>query len=209
MYPLAEAEVTDLFDDLVHSPDKDWDSVLSRIPALFGISEKASYLAYRSLGLPPTHALMAVGCTEQQLQEWLKDDDFAEVERHKIYDLQDRVSADIVKLGFMKNMALMIALDARVLLDATFSMETMSKRRYDYFMSVRKHYTPSDLLALDKVLHPADHASKPTIVLSWGNTEHVIEGVEAPYLIEGQVQGNDYPEFQHTGDEASEQANGL
>lgn len=187
MNPMAQPIVADLLDTIIHDPDADFDLVKSRIPSLFGISDKATYLAYRSMGLKAGQALQAMGYMDTELLDMWREEDpkFLEWESRHIRDLQNTLASDMIKMGFMRNMAMLVAQDANVITKAAIGFDLLSKKEYDYFMAVRKHYSAGDLLALDKVLHPGDHRPEINITLSWGDQE-VIEGVQAQYQIEGQ-----------------------
>lgn len=199
MYPLAAPAVADLFDDVIADPENDLHTALARIPTMFGISDKATYLCYRSLGLTPTQSLQCMERGEELLAEWQEENDqwFLKWESMALPHLQSTVAADLIKLGWMKNMALLVAKDTSIILKANASLELLTKREYEYLGKIRPHYSPSDLLALDKVLHPGDHQPNINITLSWGN-EEVIEGVQATY----QIEGADNDNHQHNPDEA-------
>lgn len=207
MYPLAQPAVADLFDEILHSEDADFDLVRARIPALFGVSDKATYLAYRSLGLKPSQALQAMEYSEDLLEQWKQDDpDFLVWESVYITRLQNTLSTDIVTLGFMRNMAMLTAMDSVIIRKSMISTDLLTKVERDYLLKIRSHYTPSDLLALEKVLHPGLHQDNVNIVLSFGDQPQ-IEGV-SHYIVEGQVE-DDNVRFEHSVNHITEQENPM
>jgi|SRR3990172_7133999 len=177
--------VADQLDIALHDPNQTVDTVLALIPSLFGISNKATYLALRGLGLTPKETLKTMDLEEDLLYTWRHTDPkFLEFEYDHLHRLQREVSTEIIRLGFLRNMALFVAKDAQIIRKATRDLEALSKREYEYLGKVRSHYTSSDLLALDKALAPERHEQKVVISLSFGDTQQVLEGVEVPYLIE-------------------------
>lgn len=144
-------------------------TLLSRIPIMAGSDKKSSYLAYRSTGFPVKQAAQLTGVPIAAVRRWRKQDAmFKRVEDEYLPQLQQQVGIDIVKFEFLRNLRLVIAKDAQLL--AKFFSEGpsgFSPAEWDYVKLVRKHYTPSDLLALEKVLHPEKHHDQVKISLSW------------------------------------------
>ena len=185
--------VADLLDEFIHADDNGFQTIASRIPGLFGISEKASYLAFRSLGLSVRESLDILGLSEEYINYWANTDpEFLEWEAKHIITLQNSLSVDLIRLGFTRNAALFIAKDASIIRRSLTEegMSTLSKREYDYLMKVRGHYTPADFLALEKALEPEKHRENVVIHLTWGGNMQTLEGVEVPYSI-GESNGNE------------------
>lgn len=203
-YPLAKPIVADLFDEILNSTDGDFDLVKARIPSLFGVSDKATYLAYRSLGLKPSQAIQAMEYGEDLLDEWaVSDPEFLKWEAANIGRLQNTLSTDIVTLGFMRNMAAFTAMDSIIIRKAIISQDLLTKDEKAYLLKVRGHYTAGDLLALEKVLNPGLHQDQINVTLSFGN-EHMIEGVQSKYIVNAEVQ-DDNVSFEHNVDHTIEQ----
>ena len=182
--------VADLLDEVIANSDGDFDLVLARIPSLFGISDKATYLAFRSLGLNTIQALGVMGLPEEYIDYWKNTDpNFLEWELRNLRALQSTLSIDITKLNFLRNMALFTAKDASIIRRSITDLNGLSKLEFDYLMKVRTHYTPADLLALEKALEPEKHRENVVISLSWDNIS-VVEGVEVPYHIIEETNGN-------------------
>lgn len=181
MNPWENPVVADKLDEYLALPG-DNDEALSMIPSLFGISEKATYLSYRALGLTPVQALQIMDSTELQLEIWKETDpNFLEFESKNINRLQREISAEIIRLGFIKNMALFVAKDATILHKSLGDLNGLTKREYDYLMKIRTHYTPGDLFNLEKALNPAKYKENVVISLSWGQDQQIIEGVQTEY----------------------------
>jgi len=64
------------------------------------------------------------------------------------------VADDVLRAEFMRNMKLALRRDFRVLYKSGYNLEGLSEREFDYLKLVRRHYTPSDLLALERALAP-------------------------------------------------------
>ncbi len=176
--------VADLLDELLHEEKQEFSAIVSRLPSLFGVSEKATFLGYRSLGLDTRQTLEVMGLEDGYLDYWRNTDPmFLEWEAHHIQQLQGTLSVDLVKIGFLRNMALFIAKDASIIRKFLTNTEGLSKREYDYVKVARRHYTSADMLALEKALEPEKHREHVTINLTWGDNIQAIEGVEAPYQI--------------------------
>lgn len=185
MNPWESEKVADKLDEYLALPGEH-DEALSMIPSLFGISDKATYLAYRSLGLTPAQSISTMGLSELHLELWKETDPyFLEFEAKNINRLQREVSAEIIRLGFIKNMALFVAKDATILRKSLGDINQLSKREFDYLMKIRTHYTPGDLYNLEKALNPGKYKENVVINLTWGQ-DQLIEGVQAEYqLTEG------------------------
>lgn len=182
-------EIADQLDQYLANPE-DTDTALAMVPTLFGVSDKATYLGFRALGLKPSQALETMGLDEEYLDYWRDTDPaFLNWELTNLRRLQKESASEIIRLGFLKNMALFVAKDATLIRKALLDMDALSKREFSYLLKVRGHYTPGDLFSLEKALNPGAHQDNLTINLSWGSNmespQEVIEGVQAPYLIEG------------------------
>jgi hypothetical protein len=190
----AHPRVVDRLDQYLHSSDTE--TVLAKIPSLFGVSNKATYLGFRALGLSPVQALDTMNLEESQLDFWRADDPaFLDFEQDYLYELQTQVSAELIRLGFLKNMAFLVAKDASIL-HRSSDLELLTKREYDYLMKVRGHYTPGDLLALEKVFSPTQESDKVTIQLTWGPMVHTVEGSS----LGGGQDGNHLPDQDSRGE---------
>lgn len=189
MNPWEQPRTVDLLDRFI-SDDSDLDQALALIPSLFGVSDKATYLGYRSLGFNSAEALQIMGLDEEELHIWESESpEFLQFESEHLYRLQSEVNTELIRLGFLRNMAMFVAKDASLIRKSLLNFDNMSKREYDYMMSVRKHYTPNDLYNLDKALNPTKHQDNVIINLEWGQHQ-AIEGVQTPYKVIGESDGN-------------------
>ena len=188
----SQALVANKLDDIVYEEDSDLNRALALIPSQFGISPKATYLGYRSLGLTPQQALQIQELDEDTLYKWRRDDpELFIFEAKYLRELQRKLSVHLLRIGFLRNMTLFIAKDAVILNKAMMSMDELSDREMRYLIKVRSHYTPADLLALEKAIDPEAHQEKVTINLTWGETQEIIEGVQSEYLLD-RGKENDY-----------------
>lgn len=168
--------------DGVHSLD--FQIVLSRIPPLFGSSPKATYLAFRSIGMTSKEALRVIRTPRTVLKEWREDELFTYIETEKLQDLQRSVGADVVRLKFLRNALMLYEIDSDVIRKAwDEGINDLSDREFQYFRQVRGSYNPADLLSLEKAVNPDKHREKVTIQLSWGDSPVLEEAQEGDYKL--------------------------
>jgi len=168
--------VVDRLDEVISSADN-LDLVMSQIPSLFGTSMKATYLGFRALGLTSGQALEILGYTERDLNTWRKETPaMLEFENQSLGELQARVGADIVRLGFLRNMGMFLLTDQQLIMKAqSQGIDSLSKREFTRHLSIRRFYGTHDLLALDKAVAPERHRDM-AVTLSFGeNTFEVLE----------------------------------
>ena len=177
------------YDD-VNLPD-DEATLLARIPLMAGSNRKAAYLAFRATGFTVGKSAELAGVTKQTVNNWRKNDDvFKMWEQEKLQELQSSVGNDVIKFDFLRNMRYLLQQDMTLIAKAmSEGLEELTPREYEVYKGLRKFYTPSDWLALEKVLAPEKHQANNTFVvnLSWGNRldpSLVIEGESKEILDE-------------------------
>lgn len=193
--------VIDELDEIIRDNSK-WDLVLAQIPSMFGYSKKATYLGFRAVGLTTMQALNVLGESWETLVRWHRDcPEMKEFEADKLYELQSKVSADIIRLGFLRNMTMLTFKDQQVIQESLSDLDNMSKRNFEYLKAIRRFYSTHDLLALEKAVAPEKHREQ-TIVLSFGDNHFELtgagEGENQLKLVEGE-----YEAVQPTGRESS------
>ncbi len=170
-------EVVDALDRVI-SQATDMDLVMAQIPGLFGESQKATYLGFRAIGLTKTQAKEVLGITDADFEVWkMETPEFEEFEYKCLHELQSKIGADIIRLGFLRNMTMFMFKDQMVIRKGLQNMESMSGREYNYMRAVRRHYTNHDLLALEKAIAPEKHRDN-TLTLSFGNAAFEILDAE-------------------------------
>lgn len=164
---------------------KDWDLVMAQIPGLFGDSDKATYLGFRALGIRPHQALELMSLHPDTLLQWREETPELEMfEYARLPELQSKLSADIIRLQFMRNMTLFLFQDSRVISKSLQEFETMSAREYNYLRGIRRFYSNQDYLTLLKAIEPEKHRNN-VVVLSFGEGQFEIEeGVDGNTLRE-------------------------
>jgi hypothetical protein len=168
--------VADRLDELI-TQGEDFDLVLAQIPALFDSSPKAAYLGFRAVGMTKTQALEVIGFDREDYNRWrLETPELEEFEFKCIGPLQSRVSADIIRLGFMRNMAMFMFKDSVVIKKSLIDLEGMTSREFAYLRASRKFYSNHDLLALEKAIAPEKHRDN-TLILNFG--EAAFEVIDA------------------------------
>lgn len=161
-------EPIDVLDEAIKS-GSNWDLVLSQIPSLFGYSDKATYLGFRAVGLTVEQALNCLGLGWADYKKWAEETpELVEFEKERLYDLQSKVGADIIRMGFLRNMTMFLFKDQKVIREAMVDIDSMSQRDFEYFKATRRFYSTHDLLALEKAVNPEAHRQQ-TIVLSFGD----------------------------------------
>lgn len=175
------AAVRDRLDEIVAEYEETLDNyelVMAQIPGLFGESEKATYLGFRAVGLSSKQALEVLGLPQSVMEEWRKETPWMEkFEVEKLYELQGRVGAELVRLGFLRNMTMFLFRDSLVIRKSLSDMENMTKREFDYLRTCRRFYSTSDLLNLERAVAPEKHRTN-TLVLNFGDN-NMFEVVEA------------------------------
>ncbi len=148
------------------------DALLSRIPFMVGDSKKADYLSYRATGFSVSVACQLAEVERTTVNKWRKTDKaFKSFEETRLEELQKSTSADVLRLEFLRNMRMIMKKDFEVIGQALFEQSEMTDREWAYFKQIRRHYTPNDMLALEKTLSPENHRDTLEITLSWGSTD--------------------------------------
>ena len=191
----------DITQDLMELPDVDIDidesipsdeaTLLARIPLLAGSNKKMAYLAYRSTGFTPTQSADLAEVSMQTLRNWRKNDQvFCNFEENELQRLQETVGNDVIRFEFLRNMRMLLKADFKVIAKGITNLDKMSPREYEIFKALRRFYTPADMLALEKILHPEKHKEGPvTIHLTWGNRLQLNQPKESDDMdiLEGEV----------------------
>ena len=186
----------DMFDKVVkgdpklgYSPEGvhslDFQIVLSRIPPLFGISPKATYLAFRSIGMTSKECLRVLKMERTALKKWRMEDElFFHIETEKLIELQRSVGPEVVRLKFLRNALMLYEIDSDIIKEVwDKGVNEVTDKEFQYFRQIRGNYNPADLLSLEKAINPDKHREKVTIQLSWGDTPVLEEAQEADYKL--------------------------
>ena len=180
-----DPRLADRLDYYLANPD-DHDTAVAMIPSLFGISDKATYLGFRALGFTPRQSMEIIGLGLDELEYWSNTDlEFMKFELEYLPELQRNASSEIIRLAFLKNMALFVAKDSMIVRKSLINMNGLSKREWEYLQQVRKHYTPNDLLAMEKAMNPEKYRENQVIVLNWGDQQVQQEIQNDVRMIEG------------------------
>lgn len=170
-------------------------TLMARIPYLAGNNKKVGYLAYRSCGFTVGQSCELAGCTRVSVQNWRKNDPvFKHFEDYELQTLQKTVGPDVIKFEMMRNMRMLLKSDMMLIAKGMTSVEDMSSREYELFKNLRKFYTPTELLQIDKLVSPGKHIESVTFNLTWGTR------VEVPQ-IEGSSQEIEDGDFTESDDD--------
>jgi hypothetical protein len=130
-------------------------AMYSLVP-MFQNPRKTDYLGNRACGFTVREACALASITFGTLCKWRNEDaQFAEYEVSRLRELQQSIGPEILKLQFLRNMKMALRRDFRVFWKALYNFDNLTAQEFDYLKTIRKHYTPADLLALEKALQPA------------------------------------------------------
>ena len=185
----SNQHAVDALEDIIQQSATDLELAIARVPALFGQSYQATYLGYRSMGLDPEQAMRTLDLDLGVLNKWRTESPaFFDFELVALPGLQKDASVQLMRIGFLRNMALFMMKDHQIISKSMVrdGLEEMSDREFKYLTTVRKHYTPSDLLALEKAVSPEAHQDSVHIKLTWGEVNSEVINGEARLLQEGE-----------------------
>ncbi|KKM73180.1 hypothetical protein LCGC14_1413070 [marine sediment metagenome] len=140
-------------------PDDYEEMLKARIP-LSNNPRKASYLSYRAAGFSVRESGALAEVQFGTIKKWRRDDaEFRDWESgEKLAWLQSNVAHDLTQMEFMRNFRLCLRLDKKVLLKASLSLSLLTDREMEVLKVIRKHYTPQDIIAVQRALVPeTDH----------------------------------------------------
>ena len=143
-------------------PDDYEEMLIARIP-LSNNPRKASYLSYRASGFSVRESCALVPVAYVTVKKWRRDDEeFRDWESgEKLAWLQSNVAHDLTQMEFMRNFRLCLRLDKKVLYRAALSLSLLTDREMEMLKVIRKHYTPSDILAVQRALVPEPEHMPP------------------------------------------------
>lgn len=149
-------------DDIDINPEDLAEIVEARIP-LSQNPRKAEYLSNRSVGFGIRESLALAEVTQATLNKWRREDhEFLQFEQERLSFLQRTISGDIMRMKWLRNFFLILRRDSRILYKSAFNFEGLTDNERSYLHLIRKHYTPQDLLALEKALEP-EHGERARI----------------------------------------------
>ncbi len=149
-------------DDIDIDPDDLSAIAEARIP-LSQNPRKAEYLSNRAVGFTIREALALSEVTQTTLNRWRREDhEFLQFEQERLAFLHRTISSDIMRMKWLRNFFLVLRRDSRILYKSAFNFEGLTDNERSYLHLIRKHYTPQDLLALEKALEP-EHGERAKI----------------------------------------------
>ena len=180
--------------DMILQGETDHDKVLAKIPGLFGLSGKATFLAYRAMGLNVEDTLVVMELDEDQLEYWRKsDEEFLQFEGSNLNRLQSTLGPELIRISFMRNMAMFVSQDSKILRKSlVYGLDSLDKREFDYTMKVRGSYTPGDLVAMNRAMGEDIGDAKVVINLTWGpGQQQSLEHIDGEYKLLGDPDAED------------------
>lgn len=143
-------------------PDDYEEMLVARIP-LSNNPRKASYLSYRAAGFSVRESCALVPVNFGTVKKWRREDsEFREWESgEKLAWLQSNVAHDLTQMEFMRNFRLCLRLDKKILFKASLSLATLTDRELEVLKVIRKHYTPQDIIVVQRALQPEPDQMPP------------------------------------------------
>ena len=143
-------------------PDDYEEMLKARIP-LSNNPRKASYLSYRASGFSVRESCALVPVNFATVQAWRRDDEeFRNWESgEKLAWLQHNISSDLMTMEFMRNFRLALRMDFKILYKANYNFAGMTDNEIAVLKAIRKHYTPQDLMSIQRALQPDADALPP------------------------------------------------
>lgn len=181
----------DALTEILAQEQDNYQLAMARIPGLFGESQKATWLMYRSIGLAEDQVAELMQIRPSIAAHWRRTDEhFLKFETLHLRKLQKEYSADMVRLGFLQNLTLLVAYDTRLMRKAWKDVEKLTSREFETFARIRSTYNPTQLLQLEKTINPNAHPDG-VIHVTWSSPERDIPlELSAPEAIEGEVVGD-------------------
>lgn len=140
-------------------PDDYEEMLKARIP-LGNNPRKADYLSRRASGFSVRESCALAEVHFSTVKRWRREDEeFRNWESgEKLAWLQSNVAHDLRQMQFMRNFDLCMRLDKKILLRASLSLSLLTEREMEVLKIIRKHYTPQDIIAVQRALQPEpDH----------------------------------------------------
>ena len=143
-------------------PDDYEEMLKARIP-LNNNPRKADYLSNRACGFSVRESCMLASISFAAVKKWRREDEeFRNWESgEKLAWLQNNVAHDLQQMEFMRNFRLALRLDKKILFKANYNLPGMTDREFDILKIIRKHYTPQDILAVQRALVPEPDQMPP------------------------------------------------
>jgi hypothetical protein len=143
-------------------PDDYEEMLKARIP-LSNNPNKADYLSNRACGFSVRESCMLANISFATVKKWRRDDEeFRTWESgERLAWLQNNLSHDLQQMEFMRNFRLALRLDKKILYKANYNLNGMTDHEFDILKVIRKHYTPQDILAVQRALVPEPDQMPP------------------------------------------------
>lgn len=129
------------------------EEILRAALPMFDHKGKSEYLTYRACGFSFRESCQMARVREYQIRRWRREDStFASWESERITELHKQAAPIILNFQFTRNILLAMKIDNDVLTEAAFHWDKLSAEKREYLKVIRKHYTPQDMIALQKAL---------------------------------------------------------
>ncbi|KKM27389.1 hypothetical protein LCGC14_1575230 [marine sediment metagenome] len=137
----------------------------SRLPMLQadgGDGKRADYLSKRVCNFSMRESCKLANVSEKSVRRWREaDPNFLHLDTEGITDLRKKLGNELIDMEYTRNFHLVLQKDFKVLYkDAIGSTLTEDETAY-LLKVIRKHYTPQDIIAVDKAMQPDGDAMPP------------------------------------------------
>lgn len=154
------------------------EALKARLP-LINNPRKASYLANRACSFSVRESCNMAGITQATVMKWRREDeDFRMWESKSLSFLQHDLVDDILRAEFLRNMRLALNRDFKILYKSVYNFHGLDAREFDYLKLIRKHYTPQDLLALERAMQPEEADTNRGISFTVNVNGEQVESIE-------------------------------
>lgn len=143
-------------DVLVFDPQDREAALRATLPS-FKDPSKTEWLMYRSIGFSDREACRQSGIAPTKIELWRQEDPvFLDWESYKLLDLQRNIGATIVRNKLLRNMFMLMNIDAEVLTKRTYNKEDMTAQDYRELFEAGKRYSPTTIAQVLRLLMPVE-----------------------------------------------------
>lgn len=137
------------------NPDDVEQAIKARLP-LFNNPRKAEYLSMRACGFSIREAAALAHVNQGTVGQWRKSDpDFASWESGELNYLQTNLVQIVAEAKWMRNFALVMILDGKVLQKAAFNRHGLTEFEQGYAKSASKRYDGQGAIAIQRAFGDA------------------------------------------------------
>jgi hypothetical protein len=135
------------------NPDDTKSIVEAALPFYTDDTNKAKYLSWRLSGFSVLESCHLGGFHIKTIHRWRDADQmFKKIDVEDMGDLRSKLSSQFLDREFTRNFRLVLEKDFKVLMQALYAPDAMSKLDADYMLKLRSHYTPQSLAMIKQLV---------------------------------------------------------